>query len=140
MRLIDHHILIDELPEILIGSYHIGEITALAGKHRQGAYHVVGLIARLLYDGYVISLGYLLDVGHSLANVLGSLLAASLIFGINLVAESAALRVEADGDMRRIFAFEQILQRIHKSKNRRRIEFLRSVARSANQCIVGTED
>ena len=140
MGLVNLHIVVNELSEILVGSDHICEKTAPASEHRQRAYHIVGLIARLFYNSYIISLGDALDVGHSLANILGSLFAPGFILRIDLVSESATLRVEADGNMRGIFALEQVLKRIDEAKNRRRIEFLRSVARSAYQCIISSKN
>ena len=127
------------MSEVLVAGHHVCGEPLLFGKQRQGANHIVGFVAGHLEHGNVISLGNALDVWHRLAYVLGRLFASSLVFGVHLVAERAALGVEADGDVAWVLALQQVLQRVHKSENGRSVQPLRCVSWVAYECIIGTE-
>ena len=65
----------------------------------EGAYDIVGLVARHFYDRDIVGLENLLDDGCAEADGFGRLLALSLIRGIGFVAEGASGRVEGHTDM-----------------------------------------
>ena len=85
----------------------------------QGADDVVRLEARHLQDGDAVGADEVLDNGYSPADVLGRGLALRLVFGIHLVAERAARRVEGDAEIVGPVRADDLLQRVHEAEDRR---------------------
>ena len=98
-RLKDNAMVGDELCIILIGAHHkCFELSALVGKARHRAYHIIGFVVRHFDDGDAIGLDDLLDPRHGESDVLGRSFALRLVCRELLMAKRASFWIEAHGD------------------------------------------
>ena len=111
LRLEDAAALRHELGIVLVGRHQEGVVFArLIGQPRQRSDHIVGLVVGDLEDRDAVCLDDALDPRHGHGDVFGLRLALCLVGRELLVAEGAALRVEADGDT---FGFERHVESRH---------------------------
>ncbi len=108
--LVDHDPVGYELPEILIGRDHEGDIALGFGFFGQGADHIVGLEAIAFDHGDVEGLDDAADVGHVAPDVVGHFLPVGLVFGMLGLAGCSA-RIEDHGDVGGFFPVDQVQQR-----------------------------
>ena len=125
-----------ELSVVLVGRHHVGEVALGLGHAAERADDVVGLVAVDFYHRDAVGREYLLDVRDGGGDVLGLLLALRLVLGVGLMAESAALGVEAGGNVAGVLLFQNLLQRVAESEDGRGVQSGRCKARRAEHGIV----
>ena len=106
----------------------------------QCSYYIVGLVSRDFKHGNVVSLQYLLYLGHGKAYCLGCLLALSLVFGKRLVAEGAAMWVKGHTKVCGAHVAQHILQGVHKAQDGTCVLALGVVSWIFDESIVGSVD
>ena len=85
---------------------------------RKRADDIVGLVALDFIDGDTVGLEDAFDVGDSLENALGRLLAVGLVGLVVLVPEGLAPRwIKAHGNVAGLLTFEHVLQGIDKAEH-----------------------
>ena len=126
-----------QLCVVLVGRHHVNLQSRLAALGCQRANHVVGLEARCFEDGDAEGAYEVLDHRDCPADVLGCGFALRFVFGVSLMAEGAARRVEGNAQVVRVVCAQHLLQRIDKAEYSRGVLAFRVDARTAYERVVG---
>ena len=129
----------DELAEILVGSHHICGEPLLFGATGEGADHIVSLIALDFHHRYAVSSDDILDIGDSLPDVFGSLIALGFILLELPLAEGRTGRVEADSQMGGVLSLQQVFEGIYKTEYGRGVKAVLGDARHTYQGVICSE-
>ena len=128
----------DQLPVIFVGCEHKNLKTGPFGFFGQCTYHIVGLIARHLQHGDIVSPHNVFDDGHRFSDILGRGFTLSFVTLVFIMTEGFSGRIESYGNMRRFFLPQYIFERIDKSKNSRSIQPLGIDTRISDKGVVCT--
>ena len=125
-----------QLPVVLIGRHHINVVTRRNTLLREGADHVVGLVALDLQHRDTHGVEHPFDIRHREEDILGRLGPVGLVFGENLAAETATLGIERHTQQIGTFAFLNVAQELDESEHNGGVH-TRAVAHgSAQECVI----
>ena len=106
----------------------------------ESAYDVVSFIALNFEHRNAVGPENILDDGHSETDGFGRLLALRLVEGECFVPERRSVRVEGHTDVGRLSLGDDLLQRVHETKDGRRVLTLRVDARVLDKGVISTID
>ena len=129
-----------QLAVVLVGRHHEDLVAGFDALLRQGADHVVGLVAFDLQNRNAHRLQHPFHIGNRKQDVFGSLGAVGLVLRKNLAAETAALGVERHAQQVGPFAFLNVAQELDEAEHHRGVHARAVAHRTAQKSIVILED
>ncbi len=137
-RLVNEDIFRDQLVIVFVGCDHPG-LKALVGRLMgQRADDVVGLVAGSANRRDVERVEQLVDVRQLFGNVFRHRIALCFVLGKLDVPLSRLGSVKRNGDVSRLFSFDDVIDRIDHAKNTGRAKSRRGESGAADQSKVGT--
>ena len=136
LLLVEVATLANQLTVILVGRYHIYIIPLGRCSHSQRADNIVSLKAFNLVDGYAHSLQQTTQVGHRGDNILGCCGAVSLVFGVEITAETASLWVERHAQQVGRLTLLNISQELRKAEQDRGVHSVAVAHRTTKKGVV----
>ena len=115
-RLIDKHIVSDQLSIILVGSHHIGNNPLICRLPCHSPYYIIGLKTRHFEYGNVHRLDNLFDYRHTPPYVLRGFLSLGLVLRKNLMPKGLSFRIKSHRNVCGLFLFNNLLQGFDKAK------------------------
>ena len=131
---------VDGLPEVLVGSHHIHVGIAACETGGEGAYHVVGLVAFFHHHRDAQGAGDLSQRLHGVDHELGSGRAVGLVLGVGLVAERLGVGVETYRHVSGMLLGEHLKQVFGEAEENGSILPLRIDHRPAEEGVEHPED
>src|ERR1017187_8910510 len=113
--------ILNQLPEILIGSHHKNLKTRMSRFFSNSAYHIVSFIAIEAQVGDTHSFCQLYNIGHGNGDILRLFLALGFVFRKGSMPEGRFSGIIYDADMGWFFFVENLEQAVGKPENRRSI-------------------
>ncbi len=117
LLLVELAVLAHQLPVVLVGGHHEDLVARFGPLAGQRADHVVGLVTLHLQHRNAHRIQNLLDVGNRKDDVLGGVGPVGLVFGEDLPAETASLRIERYSQQVGFLALEDVAQELDEAED-----------------------
>ena len=140
LLLVDAAVFAYQLPVVLVGRHHVDVVAGRSPLLREGADHVVGLIALDFENRDAHGFEHPLDIGHRNEYVLRSLGAVGLVFGEDLAAETATLGIERHAQQVGALTLLDVAEELHEAEDHRGVHSVAVAHRAAQEGVIVLEE
>ena len=140
LLLVDAAVFAHQLTVVLVGRHHVDVVAGRSPLLREGADHVVGLIALDFENRDAHGFEHPLDVGHRDEYVLRSFGAVGLVFGEDLAAETAPLGIERHAQQVGALALLDVAEELHEAEDHRGVHSVAVAHRAAQEGVIVLEE